>query len=511
VKAKEMPKPMNPRHQNLRDGSSQNVRLANRRWGMRIAVDAPTLLLFVLCGTIVTTAAESSRKPNIILMMADDLGWGDTGFNGNPIIKTPCLDQMSREGITFSRFYAASSVCSPTRGACLTGRHPYRYGVYTANKGHLRAGEVCLAEVLQQQGYMTGHFGKWHLGTLTPDYSGKGPRRQPQANYCTPGMSGFDEWFSTEFAVATWDPYDPANSHVNRNSKVDPRALYWHNGKNVAETLTGCDSKLIVDKAIPFVQRAVGQDKPFFAVVWFHAPHAPVVGGPEFRAMYADLSEDEQHYYAVVTALDVQVGRLRTALKKAGVEDNTMLWFCSDNGPEGNPGRRGRFQGSAGSLRGRKRSLYEGGVRVPSLLVWPDRIQQARTVDAPCVTSDYFPTIMQVLDLPMPKRRPYDGIGILPIIDGTMIKRTQPIGFQFGNQASWNDNRYKLVHNPGGRRHRSDNGTIPVAEFELYDLLSDRAETHNIAEEQPEIVERMKTSLAAWQESCQRSDQGLDY
>ncbi len=129
-------------------------------------------------------------------------------------------------------------------------------------------------------------------------------------NYCTPGMSGFDEWFSTEFAVATWDPYDPENSHVRRG-QLDPRALYWRNGKVVPGPLTGCDSKLIVDQAIPFIRQATQAGKPFFTVVWFHAPHAPVVGGPEFRAMYADLSENQQHYNAVVTALDVQVGRLR--------------------------------------------------------------------------------------------------------------------------------------------------------------------------------------------------------
>ena len=457
------------------------------------------------------SSPHAADRPNAILVMADDMGWGDTGYNGNRIIKTPNLDKISREGIRFDRFYAASSVCSPTRGACLTGRHPYRYGVYTANRGHLRNQEVCLAEVLKDQGYTTGHFGKWHLGTLTPDYSGKGPGRKPQENYSTPGMNGFDEWFSTEFAVATWDPYDPANSHLGKKIDFDTRALYWYNGENIKGSLAGCDSRIIMDRAIPFIEQATTANKPFFAVIWFHAPHAPVVGGPEYRARYAAYDEDKQHYYAVVTALDEQVGRLRRTLRQLNVEQNTMLWFCSDNGPEGNPAPRERHQGSAGPFRGRKRSLYEGGVRVPGLLVWPAVVKQSRTVDVPCVTSDYFPTVLDVLGLKVPAGRPYDGISLLPLIEGKMTERPKPIGFQFGSQASLTDNRYKLVHNTRQRRPRSDNGAVPTADYELYDLINDPGETRNIADRLPDVVAAMKDTLSQWQTSCQASDAGRDY
>ena len=464
------------------------------------------VLLLLVCGCLVARA----DKPNVILMMADDMGWGDTGYNGNRVIKTPNLDRMSREGIRFDRFYAGSSVCSPTRGSCLTGRHPYRYGVHTANQGHLRDEEICLAEVLKEHGYATGHFGKWHLGTLTPDYSGKGPGRKPRENYSTPGMNGFDEWFSTEFAIATWDPYDPANSHLG-NGRYDVRALYWSNGENVEGPLTGCDSKLIMDRALPFIEGAVAADKPFFAVIWFHAPHAPVVGGPPYRALYAEYEEDKQHFYAVVTALDEQVGRLRNRLRELNVERNTMLWFCSDNGPEGNPGPRGRHQGSAGPFRGRKRSLYEGGVRVPGLLVWPAVVQQPRAVDVPCVTSDYFPTVLEVLGLKVPTGRPYDGISLLPLIEGRMTERPKPIAFEFGSQASLTDNRYKLVHNTGKRRPRSDNGAVPTAEYELYDLINDPSETKNSVDQVPDVFARMKETLLQWQTSCRASEEGNDY
>ena len=320
--------------------------VATRNAARHAFAGAIALLCLFVCLT------HANEAPNIILMMADDLGWGDPGYNGNQIIKTPHLDRMSRDGIRFDRFYAASAVCSPTRGACLTGRNPNRYGIYGANVGHLQAEEISLPEILQEHGYTTGHFGKWHLGTLSKDYSGKGKARRPAANYAPPSEHGFDEWFSTEFAVATWDPYDPANSHLTARQGFDTRALYWHNGRNVEEPLEGDDSRIIMDRVLPFITKAARSKTPFFAAIWFHAPHAPVVGGLEYRAKYAEFEEDAQHYHACVTALDEQVGRLRSTLRKLGVEQHTMLWFCSDNGPEGNPGPVRRYRGTAGPYRG---------------------------------------------------------------------------------------------------------------------------------------------------------------
>jgi arylsulfatase A-like enzyme len=227
--------------------------------------------------------------------------------------------------------------------------------------------------------------------------------------------------------------------------------------------------------------------------------------------MYSDHDEEKKHYYAVVTALDEQVGRVRKKLRESGVEDNTMLWFCSDNGPEGNPGPKGRYWGTAGTFRGRKRSLYEGGVRVPGMLVWPDRVKHPRIVDVPCVTSDYFATVLDTLGLDVPSDRPYDGISLLPMIDGKVTHRSRPIGFQFGQQASLTDNRYKLVANKGNKRHRSDNGDVPVQAYELYDLMDDPSETRNISDKHPDIVTRMKETLEQWKASCQASEEGKDY
>jgi arylsulfatase A-like enzyme len=442
-------------------------------------------------------AANRTDRPNVILCMADDLGWGDPGFNGNSVIKTPNLSAMAGAGLRFARFYSAAPVCSPTRGSCLTGRHPYRYGVFFANRGHLRREEISLAEALKTQGYTTGHFGKWHLGTLLSGYSGKGAGRKPKENYMTPGMSGFDEWFSTEYAVATWDPYDPVNAH---GSKYDVRALYWHNGKNVTGGLEGDDSRIIMDRVIPFIRRAAGGQTPFLAVVWFHAPHTPVVAGPKYRQMYSQYSEDEQHYYGCITAMDEQIGRLRAELRRLNVADQTMLWFCSDNGPEGKDGKQGRHRGSAGPFRGRKRSLLEGGIRVPALLEWPAHIEGGRVTNVPSCTSDYFPSVLDVLGFRMQGQpEPIDGVSLLPLIEGKMVERPVPLAFESGKQVALIDNRYKIYSNNGGQS------------YALFDLIADPGETHNLAAEAPEIVDMMKRQLEAWRRSCKRSLAGEDY
>lgn len=473
-----------------------------------------TFILILPIGLLNNGWAQETQKPNIILVMADDLGWGDVAYNRHPYIQTPNLDEMSESGIRFDRFYSGSSVCSPTRGSCLTGRNPFRYGIPTANKGHLKEEEVNLAEVLKELGYSTGHFGKWHLGTLSPDFSGKGAGRKAEENYMTPGMAGFDEWFSTEFAIRTYDPYsiELANPKA-RGEKGDFRTLYWHNGTPLDHELKGCDSEIILDKAIPFIESSVNEETPFFAVIWFHAPHAPVVGHPKYmEELYSDRPEDEQHFFSVVTAIDAQMGRLREKLRKLGVEDNTLLCFTSDNGPEGNPGKISRYQGSAADFRGRKRSLYEGGIRVPGIIEFPSRFDGGQVVSAPCVTSDYFPTIVDLLGYELQdKDRPYDGISMLPFIEKGKKQREMAIGFQWGKQRAWTGNRYKLVQNLSDERHKSDNGSVPHEEFELYDLIEDPGEKTNIAPAHPDIMKQMKKELAAFVKSCDNSLTGADY
>ena len=442
---------------------------------------------FVLLAAILIGQSFAAPRPNIILMMADDLGWGDVGFNRGEIIQTPELDKMAENGLVFDRFYSAAPVCSPTRGSCLTGRHPFRYGVFFANTGHLKARERTLPEMLGELGYATGHFGKWHLGTLLPDWSGKGKGRKPEKNHMTPAMAGFGEWFSTEYSIATWDPCDPKNQHGG--GKFDPRRLFWHNGENVTEALEGGSGRIVMDRAIPFIEKAAKQEKPFFAAIWFHAPHSPVVGGPEYRKRYAEHPEAHQHYYACVTELDEQVGRLRAKLRELGVEENTLLAFCSDNGPA----RQGHAQhvGSAGPFKGFKVSLWEGGIRVPGVVEWPGRIKPGRT-DFAAVTSDYLPTIAGLVGAEMVDE--VDGRSLMPVFDGKMKDRKEPIGFQSQNQQAWIEGDLKLVKAKGSQG------------FQLHDLKSDPGERKDLAAERPEDLARMKVALEKWIASCKVSN-----
>ena len=444
--------------------------------------------------------------------MADDHGWADVGYHDHPFAKTPHLDQMAKEGIRFDRWYAAAPVCSPTRGSCLTGRHPYRYGIYTANAGHMKPEEITLAEVLKKQGYTTGHFGKWHLGTLTKTVrdANRGGTEKGLPHYSPPWENGFDECFSTESKVPTYDPMrNPAK--VSREAKRNvPEGgsygtAYWTGPDERVpdDQLRGDDSKLIMDRATRFIESAVENHKPFFAVIWFHAPHTPVVASEQQRALYPDHPNGlyGQHYHGCISALDDQVGRLRSQLSALGQSNDTMLWYCSDNGPES---QATTGAGSAGHFRGRKRSLYEGGVRVPGLLVWPAQIKTASVNTIPCVTSDYFPTILDALNLPMPNRS-YDGISLMPLIRGETRERAEPIFFQSKNVATVHRNQFKLV-SIGTQKDK-----ISGAKVELYNLEKDPAESNNLATTHPQLVQELQTQLASWIESCVRSDRGDDY
>ncbi|MCB1131402.1 MAG: sulfatase-like hydrolase/transferase, partial [Verrucomicrobiae bacterium] len=383
-------------------------------------------ILALLCLSFPIAVRAEPRKPNVILIMADDLGWGDTGYNGNKVIRTPHLDEMAAQGLRMDRFYSASAVCSPTRASCLTGRNPYRTGVFSANVGILRPEEITLPEILRQHGYATGHFGKWHLGTLTAER--KDANRGKPGNtreFNPPRKHGYDACFVTESKVPTWDPMRvPAKFRKGESLKMGWEPLepgresvaygtrYWDiDGEPVSDNLAGDDSRVIMDRVLPFIDRAKEAEKSFLAVVWFHAPHLPCVAGPEYQKLYKDHPLETRNYAGCITALDEQVGRLRKHLAKLGIADDTMIWFCSDNGPEGKANGR---NGSAGTFRGRKRDLLEGGIRVPGLLVWPAKIREGRATSVPCVTSDYLPTVLDAADIPYPDEdRRLDGISLM--------------------------------------------------------------------------------------------------
>jgi len=436
--------------------------------------------------------------------MADDLGWGSVGYNGNKTIQTPHLDAMAKEGVQFNRFYAAAPVCSPTRASCLTGRHPYRTGVFYANTGILRPEEITIAELVKPLGYVTGHFGKWHLGTMTnsePDANRGGGKHPELLN--PPNLHGFDVYFSSESKVPTWDPMRIPKSFKKGGSKnfgwnfiqegeesKPYGTYYWSPEGKVTDNLEGDDSRVIMDRAIPFMEKAAQEKKPFFAVIWFHAPHLPCVAGPKYAAMYADQDFKMQQYAGCITAIDDQIGRLRTKLKELGINDNTMLFFTSDNGPENNT------PGVTGPYRSRKRSLYEGGVRVPGLMTWPDAVKKPMVTNVPCVTSDYLPTIVDALGIKSPKNQ-LDGTSILPLLQGKTFKRSAPIGFISTNQKTYNDEQYKLYQS--GKK------------VELYDLIKDPSEKNNIAAQHPETVKTLRAGFTQWLSTCKDSFEGKEY
>jgi arylsulfatase A-like enzyme len=442
------------------------------------AIRAFAAIPLVLSSAVVAAEPAPARaaKPNIILCMTDDQGWGDASYNGLKAIPTPNLDAMAAAGLRFDRFYSAHPSCSPTRASVMTGRHPNRSGVFWPGMP-LRKQEMTIAQAVRTAGYATGHFGKWHLSGGKP---GMG-RALPASDPLHPGHFGFDEWFT----VSNWFDTDWTFSHQGEPVKVP-----------------GDGSDAIVAQALKFIAMNAQRDTPFLAVVWFGSPHIPL------KPTAADLqAAGGSPYYGELRGVDRAMGTLRARLRQLGIADHTMLWFNSDNGAWLNPKAATPDEnGSNGVLRGGKGEVWEGGIRVPGLIEWPARIKQPSATSVPVVTSDIYPTIVELLGIKLPNQNlPLDGISLLPLIDGKMTQRPAPIGFwAHGNgslangPAAWNDNRYKLHKLPGGK-------------YELYDIPADISEKSDLAAQHPEVVARMKAELKNWQQSVLASNRGEDY
>jgi arylsulfatase A-like enzyme len=452
---------------------------------------------------------EVHQKPNIILIMADDLGWFDVGFNRNTEARTPNLDLLASKGVVFERFYSASAVCSPTRASLITGRNPLRINIPYANEGHMKDEEITIPEILKKEGYVTGHFGKWHLGTLTRSVrdANRGGIPEYDKDYCIPSEHGYDYFFCTESKVPTYDPMIFPDTFIEGEGKrfgwravkkMDSASLYgtayWVGENQIAEhNLQGDDSRVIMDRVIPFIERSLKEDMPFFTTIWFHTPHLPVVCDSIHRSYFEELDLPEQLYFGSITAMDKQIGRLWHKIEALGIQKETIIFFCSDNGPER------ATPGSTGIFRERKRSLYEGGVRVPAFVIWMDQLEGGRRIGTPAVTSDYMPTILDILDIEYPSDRPIDGLSILDALREDNKLREKPIGFICRHQVSWVNDQYKLI----GDKTRQT--------WELYDLLNDKSEKENIIDEFPELAEQLKMELNDWLQSVENSQAGLDY
>lgn len=492
------------------------------------------LLLASLLLSALSMAAENHR-PNIILMMGDDHGWEETGYNGHPHVKTPVLDEMAATGFRFDRFYAAHPNCSPTRASFLTGRHPNRMGTFTPGWS-FRPEEITIAHLMGKAGYRCGHFGKWHVGAVK--------KQSP----VSPGAMGFHEWLSH-------DNFFELNPSLSRNG-------------GPPEVIKGESSEILIAESIRFIEAAGKSGQPFFAVVWFGSPHEPYSGLPADLALHDDLpakykkqvkltsnktggpvtrpqGEVLRERYAEITAMDRAIGTLRKHLAARGLRDNTLVFYCGDNGTSG--------EAALGfPHRGKKGQVYEGGTLVPGVIEWPARIPLPRTTGFRASTSDLLPTLCALAGQP-PPARPLDGMDLAPVLNGKMPVRPTPICFWeydtdrfagikpvpyidpklqqgttplaklIGGKATRDflnfrhpsltdadtrgpraiiEGRFKLViHDPKGAQPNR----------ELFDLETDPAEKTNLIKQQPAVAAQLQAKLTRWQDSVLKSLTGADY
>lgn len=434
--------------------------------------------LAVVGAGVAGRADGAEARPNIIFVLADDLGWGDLGCYGHPQIKTPNIDRMAKEGTLFTQFYVNGSVCSPSRCAFFTGQYPARHRIHghyaTPEQNDARGMSQFLdpavpnvARLLKGAGYKTAHVGKWHLGSNS---GGPGP-----------DAYGFDFVGTSEKDGANGparDPYFRAKS-----------------------------TELFVDESLRFIEGCRGE--PFYLQLWTLLPHATLNPTPEQMAPYAKFraggpkfphASAAEIYYSSVTDLDTQIGRLIDGLERLGLTDKTLILFSSDNGPEdihiGNAGHSGI--GSAGPFRGRKRSLYEGGIRVPGIVRMPGSVP-ANRVDETSVLAgvDWLPTLCKVAGVALPEGHDLDGEAQDDVLFGESRPRTTPLfwewrfriagePFHHSPELAIRDGDWKLYRNPDGSR------------TELYDLRSDLTQLNNVAEKHPDVVNRLSEKLLAW-------------
>ena len=496
----------------------------------------------VMKGTLVLALAlfspvflRGENRPNLILMMGDDHGWEETGYNGHPHLRTPVLDEMAATGLRLDRFHAAHPSCSPTRASFLTGRHPNRMGTF-APGWSFRPEEITIAHLASRAGYRCGHFGKWHVGAVKKE------------SPVSPLAMGFHECLAH-------DNFFELNPSFSRNG-------------GPPEVFPGESSEILVDEAIHFLERSRDEGKPFLAVIWFGSPHEPYQGLPQDLALYDDLparypdkmvkltsnetgqpttrplGEVLRERYAEITAMDRAIGKLRAHLSSAGLRENTLLFYCGDNGTS-----------SDGYLdsphRGMKADFHEGGTRVPGLVEWPARFPEARATLLRASTSDLLPTVASLVETPLPDR-PLDGIDLLPLLaaesgerpgalhfwgyaipsltkrkpqpylDPELQKGTTPLVKKAAGLTTRNFSNFRqppiIASDHGGTRSllegrfkllvQDGKGGTRVS---LYDLEADPRETRDLSAADPERVEVMNRQLRQWQESVLRSLGGADY
>lgn len=433
--------------------------------------------------------ASSATRPNVVLILTDDQGWGDVGYNGNVKLNTPRIDQLSRESTSLDQFSTYPS-CSPTRAGLMTGRHCYRTGVTEVLGGNfmMHADEITIAELLRDAGYSTGIFGKWHLG---PNY----PLR--------PNDQGFDEALVHKGGGIGQPAGPPGNTYY------DP--VLEHNG--VSERYTGYCDDIFADATVDFIRDH--SEEPFFAYYSTPLPHFPLVVPDALADPYREMGLHEHNAltYGMIASVDRNVGRIMDVLDELGLDENTILIFMSDNGPRTRRTKNDKYPDRyVGGLRGTKTSVYENGIRVPFLIRWPGHFEAGRKLDTLAGHLDVLPTLAEACGVSLPTDRAIDGLSLLSHLEGKQDKlpdrrlfyqlHAGPEPFRYVHFAvrtaryklvSPDDNPHIVYDPPSERKIKSMLGSL-----ELYDIQKDPSEINNIASAHPDIVDGLLEDYENW-------------
>lgn len=421
-------------------------------------------------------AATPAERPNVILLMTDDQGYGDLGIHGNTHIRTPQIDRFAREGVQFTRFYV-SPVCAPTRASLLTGRYHYRTGVIHTSRGGAKmdSDETTMAEMLRAAGYRTGIFGKWHLGDTHP---------------MRPSDQGFEQSLIHKSGGIDQGPDHPS-------SYFNPRL--WRN--NDAVETSGYCTDVFFDAALEFIETNRGE--PFLVYLPTNTPHTPLDVSPKYSEPYRAMGLDDTtaRVYGMVENIDENFGRLIATLERLELRANTLVVFLSDNGPE-----QARY--NAG-LRDLKSSVYEGGIRAPCFVQWPAGWKGNRSIDRIAAHIDLLPTILDACGVPLPQGSAIDGTTLLPLLTeeigvadwperALFLQCHRGLEPKLYQNAATITQQFKLVGFPGTFSDENFNAQSRPPAFELYDLTTDPSEQSNIATTRSDVVLTLRTAYEQW-------------
>ena len=457
-------------------------------------------LIYYSCLLFFSLSIYANDKPNIVFLLADDMGYADLGCFGSPVIKSPNLDKIAAEGMRFTNCYSASPNCSPARTGILTGRSPYRVGMYDFARFkpmHIPKDERTMGTVLQEAGYQTMFGGKWHC---SGDFE----------NQPNPGDHGFDHWFAHP-----------------KNFGKDATGFY-RNGEKLP-AVKGWMAEVVVNEAINFIDKC-DKSKPFMTMLWFSEPHTPVLAAPEFIEMYKNeeteqatkelkyggpqvkrkvTEEGKYLYFGCVTMLDHHIGRLMKYLKENDLEENTIIVFTSDNGPEH---RVKTSYGSPGNLRGAKGHIHEGGYHVPGIIKWPAKIKGGTVCAEPVNGTDWLPSLAKAASADIKAKKTIDGANVFPaLIEGKKVIREKPMMWWLyhargGKEISMRLGDYKILANmlpqstitindaspPKGQSIMDFIKKADLGNFSLFNLREDPNETNDLAEKYPEKLAELK-------------------